>query len=225
MSSADQPTLSIIIPTLNESENLPACLAAIPFQKHPNQVEIILCDGGSHDNTLEIARNFPVTVIATSAGRAHQMNTGAHQARGEILLFLHADSILPENACDDIIHTHNRGFAMGCFDRVFDSNSRLLALTSRLAYWRVRKLFLAYGDQGIFVRRTVFDLLGGYRDLRRFEDLDLAVRAQKHGPWTVISGPLVTNARRFGKHPMTRIRRVFHDAVLTLGWLTGIIKQ
>ena len=86
----------------------------------------------------------------------------------------------------------------------------------------MRRTFLAYGDQAIFIRRDLFEQLGGYRPLKRFEDLDLACRAKRHGSWTILPSPILTDARRFGRHPLPRIIR---DAFLTLAWLMGVIDQ
>jgi len=219
MTRADRPALSIVVPTLNESGNLRTCLSSIDYQ---GKLEVILCDGGSSDETLEIASEFPVVIVTSKAGRAAQMNAGARCARGDILLFLHADTALPKKAYEDIIESFLEGISMGCFERRFNSSSRLLALTSRWAGWRARKTFLVYGDQAIFIKRSLFKTLGGYRDMRRFEDLDLAVRAKPHGRWRVISGPIESDARRFGSNPLPIIIR---DIVLTLAWLMGIIEQ
>jgi len=227
MIPAHKPSLSIIIPVLNESENLRPCLSALASASAsidpPNDHwEIILCDGGSTDNTIKIASESPFQLISSAPGRAIQMNAAARCATGETLLFLHADTQLPPNANDSIITAISGGASMGCFERRFDSSSKLLTMTSRLATWRVRRTFLAYGDQAIFIRRDLFEQLGGYRPIKRFEDLDLARRAKRHGRWAILPGPILTDARRFGRHPLPHIIR---DAFLTLAWLMGIIDQ
>ena len=223
MTPAHKPSLSIIIPVLNESENLRTCLSALTSASAAiDRPEIILCDGGSTDDTMKIAGESPFQLISSPPGRAIQMNAAARCATGDILLFLHADTLLPANANDSIITAITEGASMGCFERRFDSASKLLAMSSSLATWRVRRTFLAYGDQAIFIRRDIFEQLGGYRQLKRFEDLDLARRAKRHGKWAVLPGPILTDARRFGSHPLPRIIR---DAFLTLAWLMGIIDQ
>lgn len=213
------PDVSIIIPVLNESENLERCLASLP---HHSNIEVIISDGGSTDNSIQIARQFPVQIVHAERGRSRQMNTAARVATGQTLLFLHADTQLPHNALESIIQSIHAGYSMGCFERVFDTDAPLLKWTSQWAGWRVRKFFLAYGDQAIFIRRNLFDILGGYRTMKRFEDLDLAIRAKKRGRWTVLSPPIITDARRFGKAPL---RRVLQDTWLTLAWLAGIIDE
>ncbi|MCP5536570.1 MAG: TIGR04283 family arsenosugar biosynthesis glycosyltransferase [Akkermansiaceae bacterium] len=219
MTITDRPVISIIIPALNESENLHTCLSSLPYQ---DMVEVILSDGGSIDDTLAIAQQFPIVILHADRGRARQMNAAARCARGDVLLFLHADTILPPNAYHELIRSIQDGCLMGCFERKFDTSSRLLAVTSRWAGWRARKLFWAYGDQAIFINHALFRRLGGYRDLRRFEDLDLAIRAKPHGRWTVLPEPVVTDARRFGKHPLPRLAS---DFFLTLAWRAGLIDQ
>ncbi|MFK7911913.1 MAG: TIGR04283 family arsenosugar biosynthesis glycosyltransferase [Akkermansiaceae bacterium] len=219
MTSASQVDISIIIPVLNESENLERCLASLPADFN---VDVIVCDGGSADDSLEIAQQSGASVVSSDRGRAQQMNAGARVALGDILLFLHADTLLPENAIASIRRAVKDEFSMGCFERVFDTPHPLLRYTSKCAGWRARKFFLAYGDQAIFIRRDLFEKLDGYRLMRRFEDMDLALRAKKHGRWIVLPDTVTTDARRFGKSP---IKRVLKDAWLTVAWLIGLIKE
>ena len=150
------------------------------------------------------------------------MNIGAKSASGEILLFLHADTQLPPSTASSLRQAIQAGYSMGCFERVFDTKHPLPRHTSRWAGWRARKFFITYGDQAMFIRRDLFEQLNGYRDLKRFEDVDLGLRAKKHGRWTVLDDPITTDARRFGKTPLIRIIK---DAGLTIAWLTGIIKE
>lgn len=214
--------VSIIIPTLNEAENLPGCLKSIHACSSWNTTEVIICDGGSSDETTYIAAQFSATIIHSPQGRARQMNAGARCAKGNTLLFLHADTQLPPNALYDISKATENGIITGCFDRQFSHPGKLLTLTSRLAGWRARKTFYAYGDQALFIRRDIFTQLEGYRNLARFEDLDLAIRAKALGRWTVLPGPIISSSRRFGRFPLFR---VIHDTWLTFLWLTGIIRE
>jgi len=218
-SSAIFPKLSIIIPVLNESKTLRTCLEKLPIS---NNIEVIICDGGSHDDTVEIAQAFPLKIVHSPKGRANQMNAGANTAKGDILLFLHADTTLPDSGCETVIESIESGFSMGCFERQFTGNSWILKKTSKWAAWRVRKTFWAYGDQAMFIRRDLFEKIGGFKILPRFEDLDLAIRAKKHGTWTVLPGPVISDARRFkgGK-----LQRIAGDFLLTVRWLTGIVKR
>lgn len=219
MTPPPRPDISIIIPVLNESANLQQCLTSIP---HDPRVEVIISDGGSTDESTEIANRYGAKVIHSQRGRASQMNAGARNASGDVLLFLHADTRLPSVAAKSIRTAVESGFAMGCFERAFDSDHSLLRHTSRWAGWRAKHFFLVYGDQAIFIQRHLFESLKGYRELDRFEDVDLALRAKKRGCWTVLPGPIITDARRFDKSP---VRRVMMDAWLTLAWLLGIIRE
>ncbi|BDS05631.1 glycosyl transferase [Oceaniferula spumae] len=217
------PKLSIIIPVLNEGVVLRSCLEKLPLTADPSsEIEVIISDGGSQDDTVEIARDFPVTIIYSPAGRAEQMNAGANAARGKTLLFLHADTILPASGCESVIASIESGFSMGCFDRKFSGTSSILKKTSVWAGWRVRKAFWAYGDQAMFIRHDVFVHVGGFKPLPRFEDLDLAIRAKRHGTWTVLPGPVISDGRRFKNGTL---RRVIGDFLLTVGWLTGIVRK
>ena len=218
MPPSPDPDISIIIPVFNESKNLERCLNSIPNSK---AIEILISDGGSTDNSLEIAQTFDVKILHSEKGRAQQMNKAAAAASGTTLLFLHADTILPNNAISSIQQAIHQGFSMGCFERIFDTKHFLLRHTSRWAGWRAKHFFLAYGDQAIFIQRQLFETLNGYQNMPRFEDLDLTLRAKKHGSWTLLPGPIITNARRFGKSPL---KRILKDAGLTIAWLLGIIR-
>ena len=219
MSAQSPAKISIIIPVLNEEDSIGKCLDSLPSGP---DVEVIVSDGGSTDKSVELAKKSDTTVIDSPMGRAQQMNAGAKVATGDVLLFLHADTQLPGDAANSIRQAISEGFSMGCFERVFDSDHPLLKWTSRWAGWRARKFFVVYGDQAIFIRRDLFEQLGGYRELKRFEDVDLGLRAKKKGRWTVLPGPIMTDARRFGASPL---KRVLKDAWLTIAWMTGIIRE
>lgn len=219
MTAHPQPVISVVIPVLNETGNLERCLTRLPAGP---AIEVIVSDGGSTDDSAGVALGLGAQVVPSEQGRAKQMNAGADVATGEVLIFLHADTQLTENAATLVRQALSEGYAMGCFERVFDSDHPLLRRTSRWAGWRARNYFLAYGDQAIFIRRDLFEKLGGYREMKRFEDLDLTRRARRHGRWTVLPGPIITDARRFGKSPL---KRVLADAWLTIAWLTGMIKE
>lgn len=190
--------LSVIIPTLNEASHLPATLKAL---RNSLVHEVIVVDGGSSDRTVEIARKSGCGVIdLEEGGRATQMNRGAEVATGSLLLFLHADTVVPSLALKrmKIAMSGGGGLVGGGFTRRFDSPSRVLAITSRLAGLRGRMFGVFLGDQGIFVRKDAFDILGGYdEDVSPGEDLDFSVRMRALGKTKLITPPVVTSARRF----------------------------
>lgn len=171
----------MIIPTLNEAENLAGVLAALmPEEDH----EVIVVDGGSDDGTDTIAIEAGARVItSSSAGRAHQMNVGAAEAEGEVLFFLHGDTVVPVGALGLIIDAlENSEVVGGGFLREFDSDSQWLGLTCRLADWRSENLGIFLGDQGIFVRQNIFKEMGGFdENLSRCEDLKFSIKLRKQG--------------------------------------------
>jgi rSAM/selenodomain-associated transferase 2 len=188
--------LSIIIPTLNESTHLGATLTAIGCDD-----EIIVVDGGSRDSTRTIAEEHGAAFcLAGTPGRASQMNHGAEVASGDILLFLHADTIVPELAIKTIKDTldSNQHLAGGGFYRFFDSRSIFLRATCHLANLRSKYWGIFLGDQGIFVRKQIFQRMGGFStDFPAGEDLDFSIRMKKSGKIIAIKAPVLTSSRRF----------------------------
>src|SRR5437016_3746990 len=213
--------ISVIIPTLNEGKYLEATLQRL-VQNAP-QHEIIVSDGGSTDETIQIAAQHGATIITSalaSAGRALQMNSGARTATGEILLFLHADTYLRSTSLSQIeTALQNPGAVGGGFARRFDSQSPFLRFSCWLATWRCRKLGWFLGDQAIFVRRTVFDQLQGFRDMPVFEDLDFSRRLARAGKVVTISPGIVCSARRFYRRGP--LLTTCHDFWLTWRYLNG----
>ena len=216
--------ISVIIPTLNEGSYLGATLQRLA-QNAP-QHEIIVSDGGSTDETVQIARQHGAKIIAgvlaspPATGRALQMNSGARAATGEILLFLHADTYLRSTSLSQIeTALQNPAAVGGGFARRFDSHSPFLWFSCWLATWRCRKLGWFLGDQAIFVRRTVFDRLQGFRDMPVFEDLDFSRRLARAGKVVTISPGIVCSARRFYQRgPLLTTCR---DFWLTCRYLNG----
>lgn len=191
------PRLSIIIPTLNEAAVIEKTLAALPRR---GGIERIVVDGGSSDDTAERAKPHADGVLITEAGRARQMNAGARAAGGDVLLFLHADSHLAADAFDAISQAlEDPTVAGGAFKLAIDSTRRSLCIVAAVANWRSRLTGIPYGDQGIFVRRTVFEKLGGYPDLPIMEDLEFSRRLKRTGKVALLSGPIMTSSRRWDR--------------------------
>jgi len=193
-----QNLISVIIPVLNEERALPGCLESIAVQESP--YEILVVDGGSDDRTMEIAKSHGAVVIESESGRWRQLNKGAEIAKGEIFLFLHADSRIPANALTKIRTRINRGLDGGAFTLRFQPNSFLLAFA---VFWANALIWLTrefQGDRGIFCRREVFEKLGGFKNMDLMEDLDFAVRMRRAGFTTrQLMGPVATSSRRFEK--------------------------
>ncbi|MFQ5904419.1 MAG: TIGR04283 family arsenosugar biosynthesis glycosyltransferase [Candidatus Binatia bacterium] len=190
--------ISVIIPTLNEKSVIDSTLRHL--QSLGGNFEVIVVDGGSRDGTTEVAGGY-FTVVSSPPGRAVQMNSGAKLARGETLLFLHADTLLPSGAFSFIAEALSDPDIIGGRFRIRLDNRRPIF---RLISWginlRDRLIGGFTGDQTIFVRRKIFEEMGGYRELPLMEDLDLALRLQRSGKLARIQDPVVTSARRWEKH-------------------------
>ena len=211
--------VSVVIPTLNEAGSLPAILTALEKAAGGTAYEVIVADGGSTDGTGELAGTLGCRCVRWSrAQRAAQMNAGAALADGSVLLFLHADTLLPVGALAGIEAACARpGVAGGGFARRYDSPSRWLRLTCWLAEGRNRWFGWHLGDQAIFVRRPVFEQLGGFRDLDLFEDVDFSRRLGRMGSVVTLQPPVLTSARRFRRRGP--FRTSLADIGLTLEYL------
>lgn len=211
--------LSVIVPTLNESRCIEATLQSLqPLRQ--NGHEIIIADGGSHDNTRAIAGSLADHVTVSEPGRARQMNAGAAQARHEILLFLHADTRLPATAVDDINMALASGYLWGRFDVHIVPADMLLQVVATMINMRSRLSGVATGDQAIFVRRHLFEAIGGYPEIRLMEDLALSDRLKQHGRPACLSSRVTTSARRWQQHG--RLRTILTMWCLRLAYRLGV---
>jgi rSAM/selenodomain-associated transferase 2 len=193
--------VSVVIPTLNEADRLPQLLAVLA--REPDLREIIVADGGSNDGTQLVALQLGTKVVSTERGRGRALCDGAAAARGDILLFLHADSIFPPGGLGGIVRAldGNRRVAGGNFRVVFDVDTRFTRRLAAVYAW-IRRFSLYYGDSGIFVRRKVYDEIGGIRPMPLMEDYDFVRRLERAGPTCRIDDPpLITSARRFMNRP------------------------
>ena len=195
-------TVSAILPALNEEESLPA---AIRSAREAGADEVIVADGGSVDRTVATARALADIVIVHPAGRAVQMNAGARASSGQILLFLHADTLLPPGSVDAVrAAVRQGGISGGAFSvRLALSPSAspycraILRLTGRMIGVRSR-IFRAYtGDQAIFVRRDIFDAIGGYPEIPLMEDVEFSRRLARLGQTRLLSERVTTSGRRW----------------------------
>lgn len=186
---------SIIIPTLNEAGIIEKTL--IHARRHEPH-EIIISDGGSRDNTLAIAKKYGTRVVTGQRGRAAQMNAAALEATGDVLVFLHADSTIEPSGYEKMAAMMQNGdLAGGAFSLAIESDKTSLMLISTLATWRAKYLQLAYGDQAIFVRNSVFKKIGGYSPIPICEDLDFYRKLRKSGNTVILDETVVTSARRW----------------------------
>lgn len=188
--------ISIIIPALNEADSIAATLDALkPFENE--NVEVILVDGGSRDETVSIARNYNVKILQSPRGRGRQLQIGGEAASGEILWFLHADTIAPPNAVFEIRRAlKNPLSAGGNFTIRFDGE-RFAAKFLTWLYPKLNLLGLIYGDSAIFVRRDIYEKTGGFKDFPIFEDLDFIERLRRTGEIVTLQTIVTTSSRRF----------------------------
>lgn len=195
MRSRPTPTISIIIPALNEAHSIGATLDAV--SQLSGRVEVIVVDGGSNDGTREIAYARGAKVIVSERGRGVQMHRGACAAQGNLLWFLHSDTIVPANAAELIIEAlHDQEVIAGNFDVHFDGEGAAARFMTWL-YPQLRRLGLCYGDSAIFVRREAYERVGGFKAFPIFEDLDLMKRLRKRGRVVLLPAVVVTSSRRF----------------------------
>ena len=194
--------ISIIIPTLDEERVIPVTLAAlVPFQFD----ELLVVDGGSRDRTLEIVTAFQasapdvsVKIVQTSKGRSHQMNRGAAESNADVLVFLHADTQLPENARTAIEETMKNPHSVGGrFDVQFERDHGYAWMVSRMMNLRSRWSSIATGDQTLFVRRAVFNQLKGYATIPIMEDIEFTRRLKRVGDIVALRVKVITSFRHW----------------------------
>jgi rSAM/selenodomain-associated transferase 2 len=194
--------ISVIIPAINEAQRLPLCLASlVPLAAE----EVIVVDGGSSDSTCAIAREAGARVLAAPRGRARQMNAGAAAARGEVLLFLHADCVLPANARERMEPAlRDPRVGSGAFRHRIDSPRWSLRVVSAADNVRAAWLGRPYGDQAIFVRRSLFDEVGGYPDVAILEDVLLMQRLRRVSRFRLADATVLTDSRRWEQQGVLR---------------------
>lgn len=226
--------LSVVIPVLNERDSLPATIAALRALRGSAEElvseiilsEIIAVDGGSTDGTAEWLRAQPdVTLVSSVCGKGPQLNAGAARATGDVLLFLHADCILPQQALE-ALHAalSDASIAGGAFYlRFAEPRPRSLRVVSwgiNLRAWFRRS---ATGDQGIFVRKSVFHSIGGAPDWPLFEDVELVRRIKREGNFSVLKMPVTVSGRRYIQHGVFRTALLIY--ALRLAYWLGISPQ
>ncbi len=197
----DKCKFSIIIPVLNEQEYIHSVLELVRAQGCDGAREMIVVDGDGEGGTIRAIQGRDVVCITSSPGRGRQMNAGAAVAHGEILIFLHADTKLPADALIKIGHVlENQEYVGGAFDLSIDSNRWILKYIAARARFRSRLNRIPYGDQAIFMRKSYFDKIGGFRDIPLMEDVDLMRRIKKDGRKIhILRDKVTTSARRWEK--------------------------
>lgn len=220
--AADKLTrISIVLPTLNEAENIHTTLTGL--QKY-RDVEIIVVDGGSRDDTVAIAKSLGVRVLATAPSKARQMNAGAAAATGDVLLFLHADTCLPDNFTRHVrTAVCQKGFCAGAFTLGIDSPARGLRFIEKVTNLRSRYLQMPYGDQSLFLRNYMFNEIGGFPDIPIMEDFELVRRLKRRGNIILLPQAVRTSARRWLQFGIFRTWLL--NQVIVAAYFLGISPQ
>jgi rSAM/selenodomain-associated transferase 2 len=203
-------SISIIIPARNEAAQLPVLLSYLNTVTGKNNIaEIIVSDVKSTDDTVSIANLYGAKVVVSEqAGRGKQMNTGAKNATGNILYFLHADSIPPIGFVEDILEKIHSGYDAGCYRLRFDYNHWFLKANAWFTRFNVN--VVRFGDQSLFVRKSVFESIGGFREeLIIMEDQEIIYRIRKKGRFAVIAGYVTTSARKYRVNGVYRMQGIF----------------
>ena len=218
---ADPSRISVVIPTLNEAAYLEETLERLDAAA---DTEVVVVDAESSDGSAGIARRRPATVLSGVAGRARQLNAGAAVATGGVLLFLHADTLLPPRFEDHVrLSLAQPGVVAGAFRLGIRRAQGSLAVIQRVANWRARYLQMPYGDQALFLKARTFHDLGGFADLPIMEDFDLVRRLRRRGRIDVVPAPAVTSGRRW--RAIGPWRTTWINQTTILGYYLGVSPQ
>lgn len=200
-------TISIIVPTYNEAENIGKLIAYLKEHSTPHVTEIIVADGDSNDETINIAKSAGATaVVSKEKGRAAQMNFGASLAKGDILYFLHADCFPPTGYATNIVNAVNDGYDLGRYQTKFNTRKTILKINA----WFTRfDLFVCMGgDQTLFIRRSLFESLGGFRpDMKIMEEFEFCQRARQTGRYKILNGKALISTRKYETNSWLTVQR------------------
>ncbi len=195
-------TISVIVPVLNEAGRIPKLLHQL---RSLQPFEWWIVDGGSSDETVDLAGECTDRILTTTDGLAAQLNLGGEKAKGKVLFFVHADTKLPEEPLLSIQHAlKDPNVAGGGFRLMIDSDRWILKIISRLANLRAKFLKAPLGDQGIFVRKKVFQKMGGFRSDVLLEDLDFSLRMKKEGQVVLLKELVRTSPRKWERYGIFR---------------------
>ena len=207
-----RPSISVIIPVLNEEKHIAQVLNHVSKNNGTDQIiEILVVDGGSTDNTIPIAQEYGATVLASPCGRAQQMNHGAKIAKGDVLYFLHGDTIPPKNFDTALLKAYEAGNYAGCFQLRFSGRSRFLNFFA----WFTKYNFLICrgGDQSLFISKKLFEQIGGFHEAYTiYEDVEIIKRIYKVSEFAILAPKIYTSPRRYLKRGMIALQ--WHFAVI-----------
>ncbi len=213
----ESPLISVIIPALNEAQNIEAAIRSA----QTDGVEIIVVDGGSSDDTAKRAQALGARLIVSPPGRARQMNSGARLAKGKWLFFLHADSILPPGYAANVFFAFfDQQTVAGAFSLKSDVPSPGLSIINWLVHIRTKYFQMPYGDQALFVRKSVFQSLGGFPDVPVAEDLLFVQRLRRLGRIVAMPAAVITSARRW--HRVGILRALLINQIIVAGYCLSL---
>lgn len=209
--------ISIVMPVLNEEAIIEDTIRSL----NDSRLELIIVDGGSQDRTASIVSKYNVRLISSIPGRGRQMNYGARYAASDILLFLHADSKITDRGIDTLLKAMEDPLTIGgAFRLAINSRSPYLSFVALMANIRSIIFRLPYGDQGIFIRRSAFEEIGGYQDISIMEDIEFIIRLKKIGRIRILKEKVLVSARRWDKEGPIYI--TFRNWMLAALYLLGV---
>jgi rSAM/selenodomain-associated transferase 2 len=200
---SQQMKVSIIVPVLNEEETITSALQHLQTYRQQGH-EVIIVDGGSDDNTVARTHGLVDKILKSKCGRAFQMNTGAEYASGEVLLFLHADTVLPAKACLLITDIIAKGKEWGRFDVRLSGQSWLFRIIERMMNLRSYLTSIATGDQAIFVRKSLFSKIGAYPEIQLMEDVALCRKLRNRNKPACLKDRVITSSRKWESNGIIR---------------------
>ncbi len=217
MPSESAPSISVIIPALNEASTISRTLDRVVIPG----VEVIVVDGGSSDKTIDVVAQFEATVLQTPKGRGLQMNYGAKSAKAEVLLFLHADTLLPSGWAELVHDTLAvSGNMAGAFKFGLGAGPWSYRVIESLTNFRSVFMEAPYGDQGLFLKKETFERLGGFKEWPIMEDFELTGRLRRLGKIVTVDRPAITSSRRWSSVGVLKTTLI--NQLVILGYHTGV---
>ena len=201
-------SISIIIPTYNEEAIIAHSIKALLAITEQYEEIVIIVSDASNDGTRKILSEFQVTVCQSAKGRAIQMNTGAQRAKGDILYFLHADSLAPETFIDNIRSAVREGKKAGCFRMNFNDSNPIMSLYGWFTQFPM--MICRGGDQSLFIEKSLFQEIGGFDETHLvMEDIAIINRIEERGQFHILEAEVTTSARRYHENGMIRLQLLF----------------
>ncbi|MEQ9309452.1 MAG: TIGR04283 family arsenosugar biosynthesis glycosyltransferase [Balneolaceae bacterium] len=215
--------ISIIIPAYNEAKSLPKLIAFLFSLSESKEIEVIISDGGSTDQTVELSKaSGAIVVRSPKKGRAAQMNFGASVANGEILYFLHADSYPPATFTKDIEESLSRGYSSGCYRLVFDDPHPLLQFYSWFTKFDLD--YFRFGDQSLFIKKELFTSLTGFNEkLLVMEDQMFVKKIKEKADFEILNGEVTTSARKYRQVGVIKLQLIF--AIILILFYLGVSQE